>query len=712
MFGLGKLRLGFTIALVGVMLLPAAAEDTEALDVHVAVDGDDAAEGTANAPLATLEAARNRVRELREEHADQTVVVHVHGGVYEREHSFELDAGDSGTGDAPLIYRGVSNENGPARISGGRHLTEFEPVTDSDVLDRLPEIARDHVLQADLEAHDVPDPGSLQRRGFTQHGSPALELFFDGVPMTLARWPNVGWTVIRSVPGDDAEGEAARTFGYHGDRPAQWSEAADPWVFGYWYHGWADEHLPVEAIGAEAGEITLGAEHTYGFRENQRFYFYNLLEELDEPGQYYVDRETNTLYFWPPGDIGEGEAIVSRLNVPLLEIDGASHVRFEHLTFEASRERAVRIDGGEAVTLAGCVIRWIGRHGVTVSGGERHRILSSDLYHLGERGIELSGGDRQTLTPAGHEAVNNHIHHFSRWARTYRPAIGLSGVGHRATNNLIHDAPHMAIGFSGNDHVIANNRIHHVLTETDDAGAMYIGRNWTERGHLIEHNFIHHAGNQHAPYRELDEAELDEHVTLQPREAHGTNLIYLDDAASGITIRGNLLHDGGRSIMIGGGRDNLVENNIVIGGNIGIWLDARGHGWAADHIKRDGHWGMWDRLEAVPYDEPPYSDRYPGLAELPDNEPHAPVGNRFIRNLLVDNETPIDYLYGAEDYAELVDNAELEGELDAPSEASPAELLELAETLMESETARDIGFEPIPLDEIGLYTDTYRREQE
>lgn len=140
-------------------------------------------------------------------------------------------------------------------------------------------------------------------------------------------------------------------------------------------------------------------------------------------------------------------------------------------------------------------------------------------------------------------------------------------------------------------------------------------------------------------------------------------------------------------------------------------MDGRGLGWAADHIERGGHWGIWDRLEAVPYDEPPYSDRYPGLAELPDNEPHAPVGNRFIRNLLVDIEHPIYFQHDVGHYAELKENVELEGELDAPSEASPAELLELAGTLMDSEEARDIGFEPIPLDDIGLYIGEYRRER-
>ncbi len=680
-------------------------------EIHVAVNGDDGASGAGYAPLATLEAARDRARELRAADPEEAIVVYIHGGIHKRDASFRLGAEGSGADGAPIIYRGVDNEDGPARVTGGVRLTEFGPVTDSGALERLPEEAREQVKQADLAAHGVEDPGTLQRRGYVQHGDAAPELFFAGKPMTLARWPNVGWTTIASVPEDGAEEAAARIIGYHGDRPRHWSPSADPWVFGYWNHGWADEHLPVEAIDTERGEITLGGEPTFGFRAEQRFYFYNLLEELDAPGEWYLDRAANVLYFWPPedGNLETDEAVLSVLNEPLVEVDGASHVRFENLTFEATRHTAVTIDGGENVTVAGSVIRWIGRHGVTASGGANHRIVSCDIHYLGERGVHLTGGDRQTLEPGGHKAINNHIHHFSQWARTYRPAVHLQGVGHEARNNLIHDAPHMAIRFAGNDHRIARNQIHHVLTETDDAGALYIGRNWTERGHVIEHNFIHHSGNQHAPYRELEANALDlgEHVTLEPLGIHGVNLVYLDDAASGITIRGNVLHDGGRSIMIGGGRDNLAANNIVIGGGVGVWIDARGHGWAADHIERGGPWGMWERLEAVPYDEPPYSDRYPGLAELPDNEPHAPVGNRFVRNLLVNNEEPFGYLYGAEDYANLEDNAQLDGLAENARGLSPEEILDLARELMESDAARDIGFETIPLDRIGTVSEPF-----
>ncbi|MEX2381858.1 MAG: right-handed parallel beta-helix repeat-containing protein [Opitutales bacterium] len=695
----------------------AEAVRNQARTIYVAPNGDDTAAGSAGAPLATLEAARDRIREVRQIEGERKTVISIHGDIHKREAAFRLSEADSGTLEAPIIYRGAVEQNGKtaqqARLSGGRRITNFTPVTNGAALDRLPEHAREHVVQADLTAHDITNAGTLHRRGFGAQAQAALELFFENEPMTLARWPNAGWTTIASAPADDAQDEDARTIGFAGDRPERWVNAPEAWAFGYWNHGWADEHMPIESIDTEARRITLGARHSYGFREEQRFYVYNVLEELDTPGEWYVDRETNLLYFWPPEGtaLDEAEVMVSVLEEPLIVVENASHVRFENLVLEGTRDTAVTISGGEKVTLAGSVIRNVGRHGVTVSNGRRHRIVSCDLHHLGERGIHFSGGDRQTLTHAGHEAINNHIHHFSRWSRTYRAAIHLSGVGHIAEHNLIHDAPHMAIGFGGNDHRIAFNEIHHVLTQTDDAGALYIGRDWTARGHEIEHNFIHHSGNQHARDRdpEGEDEELEPHVTRTPLAIHRTNLIYLDDAASGITIRGNLLHDGGRAIMIGGGRDNLVEGNLVIGGDMAVWMDGRGIGWASEHIKRGGHWGIWDRLEAVPYDQPPYSDRYPGLAELPENDPHGPVGNRIAQNLLANNERPIYFQHDISHYAELEDNIEIqEEESESLSTLPRADLIEMARDLMNAHPQ----FEPLPLDRIGLYTDAYRQVAE
>ncbi len=687
----------------------AQAADRSVRAIHVSVDGNDASAGSAAAPLATLEGARERVREMREREGEPTMIVHIHAGVYLRDQAFRLSQADSGSPEAPVIYRGVAegDESRAVRLSGGRRITRFTEVTDQAVLERLPPEAHRRVVQADLRAHGIMDPGVLERRGFARQAPAALEIFFDHKPMTLARWPNVGWTTIESVPPEGSEGEAARTIGYAGDRLERWIGAEEAWAFGYWNHGWADEHLPIASIDAEARRITLGARHGYGFRQEQRFYVYNLIEELDAPGEWYVDRETNVLYFLPPEgrSLDQTEVMASVLDEPLIVAENVSHVRFENLTLEGTRGTAVTVSGGENVTFAGCVIRNVGRHGVILSEGRGHQIVSCDLYHLGESGIRLSGGDRQTLSPAGHRAVNNHIHHFSRWSRTYRPAIQLDGVGQSAENNRIHDAPHTAVGFGGNDHRITLNEIHHVLTETDDAGALYTGRDWTARGHIIEHNIIRHSGNHHARER-AGEKEPDPNVTWTPLAIHRTNLVYLDDAASGITVRGNLLHDGGRSVMIGGGRDNVVEGNLIIGGDMAIWMDARGHGWATEHIRRDGHWGIWERLEAVPYDRPPYSDRYPGLADLPANDPHGPVGNRIAGNLLAHNERPFYFQHDAGHYAELHGNIEVHDREGPSSPLTRDGIFERARRLMDAHPE----FNPIPLDKIGLYEDAFRQK--
>ena len=57
--------------------------------------------------------------------------------------------------------------------------------------------------------------------------------------------------------------------------------------------------------------------------------------------------------------------------------------------------------------------------GIRVSGGAGHRVEACDIHDTGTGGLVLAGGDRKTLTPAGHEAVNNHIWRFSRHQLTY-----------------------------------------------------------------------------------------------------------------------------------------------------------------------------------------------------------------------------------------------------------------------------------------------------
>jgi len=581
---------------------------------YVATDGDDSWSGAlaepnaekTDGPFATLERARDAIRKLKQESGlpDGGVTVELRGGTYERNQPFELAHEDSGTEGAPVVYRAREGEQ--VRLVGGRVVSGFEPVGDPAVLERLDEAARGKVLQADLKSLGITEFGPVKAGG--------LELFFQDKPMTLARWPNEGFVHIVDVVGGSpvdvrgTKGDKIGKFMYEGDRPKRWTGENDAWVHGYWFWDWSDERQPVESIDTERRVIAVKPPyHHYGYRKGQWFYAFNLLSELDSPGEWYLDRQTGILYFWPPSPIEEGQAVVSVLST-LVSVRDASHVTLRGMILEAARGTAVTVTGSEQVRLTGCLLRNLGGWAVRISGGKECGVADCDIYETADGGIALSGGDRKTLTPAAHYAVNNHVHHYSRWNRMYQPAISLQGVGNRAAHNLIHHAPHEAMAFGGNDHVIELNEIHHVCQESNDAGAIYSGRDWTMRGTVIRHNFLHHING------------------FQGRGCVG---VYLDDMFCGTAISGNVFYDVTRAAFIGGGRDCVVENNVFVDCKPALHIDARATGWAGYHVATT----MTQRLKAMPYESPLWRERYPKLVNILDDEPAAPKGNLVARNV-------------------------------------------------------------------------------
>ena len=87
-------------------------------------------------------------------------------------------------------------------------------------------------------------------------------------------------------------------------------------------------------------------------------------------------------------------------------------------------------------------------------------------------------------------------------------------------------------------------------------------------------------------------------------------------------VEGNVLEDGYRAMLIGGGRDNRITGNLILGGNIGIWIDGRGLGWAAKHVAKGGDHGFYRKFEAMGGDKAPYATRYPGLKTVLTDNPN------------------------------------------------------------------------------------------
>ena len=674
--------------------------------LHVSIHGSDQNAGAIDHPLATLRGVRNRLRQLRlTRPLTHGATVLIHAGDYSFDESLELTAEDSGASpEHPIVYRAAPGET--VRLLGGKRVTDWRPVSDASVLNRLTLGVRSLVLEADLKAAGIAQPAPLVSRGFARKTPPAhSELFFDNRPMSLARWPNAddksgdahlpGWRRIASFPSSGSNdghgqmlGKLEDGFFYEGDRPKNWATSDDIWVHGYWAYDWANSYERIVEFDKERCFIKTADPHgLYGFAKGQKFYFLNVLEELNTPGEYFVDRQRGKIYFYPPAPIAASESIVSTLGTPLISMNGVSNivVRGPGLSIECTRGYGVEINGGSHCLIAGIAILNTGSYGVQVKGGTNHGVRSCDISNTGDGGVAIHGGDRKTLTPANHFVDNCHFHHQARWSRCYHPCVLMTGVGARVTNNVMHDHPHCPVLFNGNDHLVEGNEIYSACWETGDVGGIYMGRDYTERGNVIRHNYLHHLGG----------------IGL------GSFAVYLDDCASGTTVVGNLFHQTNMAVLIGGGRDNTVENNIVVDSVLGVQLDGRGV--STTKIWHDMVYvTMQDRFNEMKAAQPPYSTRYPALADLPalfaKNDGVPGENTRLMRNVSVGGQWLLVTWGGKQEWAH--EEANLVSAAPGFENAAHPELSMFK--LRADSPALKLGHRAIPVESIGLKRDEYR----
>jgi len=652
--------------------------------------------GTRSSPFTSLIQARDYIRELKRTKGlpEGGVEVILKEGEYNIKDTIIFTEEDRGTLQSPIIYR--AENDGYTVFSGGIRLQEFKKVESESGSERLRTDVKDKVYVVDLKKNGIKQLPPLDLAGFgslkvrTEDRSyrnfntyPCPELFFNKIPMTLSRFPNEGFLKVVGVQGEKEEQSDRMKnirLKLEGCPLTEWAKEANILLYGYWYYDWADSYESVISVDTENREVLLASPGSaYGYREGARFYAINLLCELDQPGEWYIDRENLFLYFYPPASLNGAVVELSLLDKPMVIFDKANYISIENIHFRLGASNLVQVFDGEQIQISGCSFRESAGYGLTVNMGKKHRIQSCDFHYLGKGGIYLNGGDRKTLTPSGFVVDNCYFSNLARIDHTYNPAIYMNGVGHKISHNLVHHIPSSAFRSDVNDTVIEFNEVFDVLLESDDQGGADMWGTPTFQGVVYRYNYWHHIGS----WKEGSE---------QPGCGHAG--IRLDDAISGVHIYGNIFYrssaGGFGGIQIHGGKDNLIENCIFADCRIGISCSP----WAKDR------WILFvkDAMDNPAIDKELYLQRYPELQNLLENNNKNTARKNIFWNCgEIVARKPSNFIY--ENNLETKD-PQIFPEMDSGNFIVNVETLK----------AQNFEFSSIPFEKIGLYKDQYRKE--
>lgn len=613
--------------------------------IYVANSGDDANDGSLENPFKTLEKAREKVREIvaSGSYPDGGVTVYLRGGDYILDKSFEVGAADSGTDGNPVTYASYPGE--VARITGGTKLpySEFKPIEAEAASKLLDKSAAGNVLQLDLGKLGIEELGELSRRGYAIAAEvlPQAELYIDGSRMQLSRWPNSEWVGTTEIVRSGARSKngvlEGAVYKIDYDRPAKWktniNEIYTAGVLGpNYFYG----YFPIDKI--ESGQITLKEGSVTSYYSKHFIRYENIFEEIDEPGEYYIDRNTKMLYFYPTSGFGENSDIwLSQLGENLISGSNAGNVTFKNLKFEASRAGAMRISGAKNITVENCEVAGTGTNGIYLNG-TGCEVKNCIIHDIGSTGISMNGGDYENIVSSGNAVTNNHIYKAAQIERSYQAGIliGYRSVGVTVSHNEVHDMPHAAVIIYGPNHTVEYNNIYDAVKEFHDMDAIYMNvyqYPW-ERNVVIKRNYIHDLGHETFTERQMNVAG-----------------IRTDNNGNGLQVLENVFHNIGyqNSNGIRGicaqGIDNVVNGNIFV--------DTAGTYEGAHTYNPDAKWDVQSDSVKGTYEQwkifsPKYSEQNPEVADFFNHHFTAyQNGNKFMNNVVVNIKFPLSTLNGA-----------------------------------------------------------------
>ncbi len=592
--------------------------------IYVAKYGNDANDGSFERPFITPQKAIEVVRLRISANNIPTggLTVYFMSGDYYLKSALIFNNEDSGTVSKPIKYSSYPNQK--ARLTGGVSLlkTDFISASKDTALNNLVDKnAISKIVKLDLKKIGITEYGNFTRRGFmiANPFSP-IELNVNGKPMTVSRWPNndsqnlvmkntYGGTVSISGKGGDGPTIYFKASNKVGQRSANWKDTSDIWVDGILGQDWVWTFNKVKSINPSADTVTLNygeVSEPVSWGVTRGVFFENILEELDSPGEYYIDKNNGILYFYPNDDFNNGASIyLSTLADDIISLDNAKNLIFDDLILSNSRGNGI-VDSmfwipnkvTQNITFKNITLENIAGNGISISGSNI-TVDSCELRNIGSTGIAICGGDIDKLTSSGNKLINNYIHDIGYFKKVYCPAVQISGVGNILKNNTIHNTTHAGIQITGNDNQILNNAIYNIGMKFRDMGVIYsnTGEVPYQRNNTIKNNYI-------KGYTFLASTGV-KVITYG---------IYIDNGSQGYNVEKNIF-DGVEqcAIFLNGGGYNVTKNNIIKNSLSPYFAQNMYEVCWADAIVK-GVINKWISQKSK-YTSLPYSN-YPGLVEF------------------------------------------------------------------------------------------------
>ena len=509
-------------------------------DFFVSTSGSDSWSGTmavpnaqsTDGPFATLERARDAVREFKKQSASDILVL-VREGTYQLNHTIVFGVEDSGVGKSIITYAAYPGET--PLFSSGREVEGWRKVDRE--LPGLPQEARGRLLVADVS-----------ERFFTLYDDEGM----------LPRSRSTGFIPL--------SGGSRNRLHFPKDRLKNWANVEDVEIVVRPHHAWISNVLPLASVDETKQLATTLIDATYAMNKLhflptvQSCWVENVLEELDKPGEWVLNTKQGKLYLWPRS---KSKVKIPQL-VELIRVEGVinneglgdrptRNLCFRGLTFthgdrytlaedDAGLQHdwdmldkanaLVRLRGTENCAIEQCHFLHSGSGAIRIDlYGQNNRIDGNHIEQLGGAGILLCGYGPGTKDVNHNNLIyNNHIHHLGK-IYLHSPGIMLWQSGeNRVANNLIYHMPYCGVIVSGfmthffrrqgreltrtvrwdeiedvprqptvddvrpylhtHDNLIEYNEIHNVMERMGDGNGIYI--RGAGAGNVIRRNYIHH----------------------------------------------------------------------------------------------------------------------------------------------------------------------------------------------------------------------------